>query len=140
MAKGLALLTWDHQVLLEAEFSYDCMALYCTEPFIITLPSSRYDLNYMERDMTHQTIVLFLHENICGHSSEAPNRDASMSTHNICFHREIRKVFPQHLLSRAMLDIPLSRSVHTGDRFLAILTRLITFMTSYLLFCTSISL
>ena len=47
---------------------------------------------------------LFLHENICfGYSLEAPRRGASMSTHNICFHGEIRKIlYGYPLLSVAM--------------------------------------
>ena len=37
---------------------------------------------------------LFLHECICcGYSLEAPCRGILMSTHNICFHEEIRKTF-----------------------------------------------
>ena len=38
--------------------SDDFMTLHCTEPFIITLPSSRYDLNNVERDVKHQTIII----------------------------------------------------------------------------------
>ena len=34
----------------------DCMALYCTEPFITTLPSAQYDLNNVGRDVKDQTI------------------------------------------------------------------------------------
>ena len=30
------------------------MMLYCTEPFIIILPLSQYDLNNVERDVKHQ--------------------------------------------------------------------------------------
>ena len=30
---------------LKVEFTHDCMVLYCTEPFIIILLSSQYDLN-----------------------------------------------------------------------------------------------
>ena len=33
--------------------AHDCMTLHCTEPFIITLPSSQYDLNNVERDEKH---------------------------------------------------------------------------------------
>ena len=31
----------------------DCTALHCTEPFIITLALSQYDLNDVERDVEH---------------------------------------------------------------------------------------
>ena len=31
--------------------AHDCKALHCTEPFIVTLPSSPYDLNSVERDV-----------------------------------------------------------------------------------------
>ena len=34
------------------------MVLHCTEPFIIILPSSRYDFNSIERDEKHQTIII----------------------------------------------------------------------------------
>ena len=34
------------------------MPLNCTEPFIITLPSSRYDLSDVERDGKHQIIII----------------------------------------------------------------------------------
>ena len=32
------------------------IVLHCTEPFIITLSSSRYDLNDVDRDVKHQII------------------------------------------------------------------------------------
>ena len=34
------------------------MAVHCTEPFIITHPSFRYDLNNVERYVKYQTIVI----------------------------------------------------------------------------------
>ena len=34
-----------------------CIMLYCTEPFIITLPSSQYDLSNVERDVKHQIVI-----------------------------------------------------------------------------------
>ena len=34
--------------------SHDCIACGCTEPFIIILPSSQYDLSNVERDIKHQ--------------------------------------------------------------------------------------
>ena len=35
---------------------HDCTSFRCREPFIIILPSSRYDLNNVERDVKHQII------------------------------------------------------------------------------------
>ena len=35
----------------------ECTALQCKEPFIITLPSSRYDLYNVERDVKHQIMI-----------------------------------------------------------------------------------
>ena len=37
--------------------AHDCMALHCTEHFIIILPSTRYD-NNVERDVKHLTIII----------------------------------------------------------------------------------
>ena len=37
--------------------AHDCMALHCTEPFIITLPLSRHGLNNVARDVKHQIII-----------------------------------------------------------------------------------
>ena len=34
--------------------AYYCTALHCTDPSIITLPLSQYDLNNVERDVKHQ--------------------------------------------------------------------------------------
>ena len=34
------------------------VGLSCTEPFIITLLLSQYDLNYVERDVKHQIIII----------------------------------------------------------------------------------
>ena len=34
------------------------MAFHCTEPFVIILPSSRYDLNNVGRDVKHQLIIM----------------------------------------------------------------------------------
>ena len=39
------------------DLAHDCSALHCTEPFIIILPSSQYDLNNVERDVQHQLII-----------------------------------------------------------------------------------
>ena len=38
--------------------AHDYSALHWREPFIITLPSSRYDLNNVERDVKHQIILI----------------------------------------------------------------------------------
>ena len=47
--------TSDYKVLgsnsVEADSARDCNVLHCTEPFIITLPKSQYDLNNVERDI-----------------------------------------------------------------------------------------
>ena len=39
--------------------SHDCTALHCTKPFMITLPSSWYDLNNVERGIKHQIIIRY---------------------------------------------------------------------------------
>ena len=33
-------------------------AIHCTDPFIVTLPSKRYDVNTVERDIKHQIIMM----------------------------------------------------------------------------------
>ena len=33
--------------------AHDCTGLHCTELFIITLPSSQYDLDTVEKDLKH---------------------------------------------------------------------------------------
>ena len=38
--------------------AYDCMALHCTEPFIIILPSTQYGLNNVEWDIKHQIVII----------------------------------------------------------------------------------
>ena len=38
--------------------AHDCMGLDCTEPLFITLSGSLYDLNDIERDVKHQTIII----------------------------------------------------------------------------------
>ena len=49
------------QSFLEFEITrVDCICHYCTEPFIITPPSSGYDLNNVERDKTSNHL-LFQH-------------------------------------------------------------------------------
>ena len=43
--------------------AHDCTALHCTEPFIIILSSSQYDLNNVERCKTpnrHTVIIIFI--------------------------------------------------------------------------------
>ena len=76
------LLTSDHEVLClnpaGGKIQRMTTALHCTEAFIMTLLFSRYDLNNVERDVKHQTIFLFFHDNVCcGYSLEAPQRGAS---------------------------------------------------------------
>ena len=38
--------------------AHGCTAFHCTEPFIINLPSACDDLNNVERDVKHQTIII----------------------------------------------------------------------------------
>ena len=59
MAEWLAHPTLDHEVLGSNPTRGDCMALHYTEPFIITFPS-QYDLNDVERDVKHQTIIILI--------------------------------------------------------------------------------
>ena len=73
MAEWLALPTSDFgsrgprfESYLEAEFSsglYD--ASLHRESFIVALPSSRYDLNNVERSVKHQTLSEPHHEKMC---------------------------------------------------------------------------
>ena len=49
VAELLVLTTLDHIILAVSSWLY-------TEPFIITLPSSQYDLNNVERNIKHQTV------------------------------------------------------------------------------------
>ena len=63
VAKWSVLPTSDHEVPGSnsagiGNSTHDCMALHCTEPFIITLPLSWYDLNNVERDIKHQTHII----------------------------------------------------------------------------------
>ena len=57
MVEWLALPTFDHEVPSSNRAggglpsSHDCTTLHCTEPFIITLPLSRYDLHTVVRDV-----------------------------------------------------------------------------------------
>ena len=39
-------------------FELACFHNDCTEPFVITLPSSLYDFNIVERDVKHQIIII----------------------------------------------------------------------------------
>ena len=45
---------------------HDCMALHCTEPFIMILPSSQYNLSTcnIERNVKHQIIII---RSACSH-------------------------------------------------------------------------
>ena len=40
--------------------AHDCTALHCIKRFIITLPSSQYDLNHVERDAKYQIIIIII--------------------------------------------------------------------------------
>ena len=57
MAKGLVLPTSGFKSPKRRNSAHDCMVFHCTEPFIIILPLSRYDLNNVEREVQHQTIT-----------------------------------------------------------------------------------
>ena len=52
--------TLDQEVGFESRqnSSHDLTAFHCTELFIITLPSSRYDLNNVERDLKHPVSII----------------------------------------------------------------------------------
>ena len=58
----LALPTSDHIVpglnLAGGRIQLMTMACHCTEPVIVILPSSQYDLNNVECDVKHQTIII----------------------------------------------------------------------------------
>ena len=58
MADWLALLALAHKIPDLQPIGSGTPVLYFTEPFIITLPSSGYDLNNVERDVNHQIIFL----------------------------------------------------------------------------------
>ena len=56
LAEWLGLPILDHEVTgLRLISAQDCTVFICTEPFIITLPSSQYDLNNVERDVKHES-------------------------------------------------------------------------------------
>ena len=42
----------------EGGTAHGCMALHCTEPFILTLTSSLYNLNNVERELKDQIIII----------------------------------------------------------------------------------
>ena len=52
--------------------------------FIITLPWSQYDLNNVEMDIKHETIII--------------TEELLMSTCNICFHGQMRKILKKNML------------------------------------------
>ena len=60
MAKWLALQLRIMRFWLEtcwwSNSPHDCMALHCTDPFIIIHPSSPYDFSNVERDVKHQNM------------------------------------------------------------------------------------
>ena len=51
--------TWKH-ISVHIATAEHCMAHHCTEPFIITLLSSRSDLNNAGRDVEHQIIIIVI--------------------------------------------------------------------------------
>ena len=59
VVKSLAFLTSGHEFpgSLEENSGHYCSALGYIEPFINILPSSRYDLNNVERNVKHQIII-----------------------------------------------------------------------------------
>ena len=54
--------TSDHKVQ-GSNPARECMALHCTEPFIVTLPSSEYGSNNAEREVKRQIIIMTLVSN-----------------------------------------------------------------------------
>ena len=61
MADLLALPTLDHDVLglnpVGGRILLLSVALHCTEPFVISIPLSLYDLNNVERGVKHQMVI-----------------------------------------------------------------------------------
>ena len=65
---GLVLQASNHEILLSLNPAGGRSAHDCTEPFIIILLSSRYDLHNVERDVKHQIIVIKItYENVTHH-------------------------------------------------------------------------
>ena len=65
MAEWLGHLTSDHMVL-GSNFTGDgfqLMTVCCLGPFIITPPSSQYNLNDVERDVKHQIVIIIVGTN-----------------------------------------------------------------------------
>ena len=62
MARWLLLPILGHEVLgsklAGGRIQFMTVWCHCTEPFIITLPSSRYDLHNVKRDVKHQPLSL----------------------------------------------------------------------------------
>ena len=52
--------------------AHDCMALHYTEPFIIILPLSQYDLSNLERDVKHQMMIELLLFKYSSHMTSFP--------------------------------------------------------------------
>ena len=46
--------------------AHDCTVLHCTNPFIVTLPSSRYGLNNVETDIKYKSTPQPLYYTIVG--------------------------------------------------------------------------
>ena len=57
--------------------SYDCMALHCIEPFIITCPLSQYDLCNVEKDIKHQIIIIIISDDVQLRAENAQSHDHS---------------------------------------------------------------
>ena len=45
------------RIQLEINSAHNCVVINCTEPLIIFLPSSQYDLSNVVRDVKHQIII-----------------------------------------------------------------------------------
>ena len=45
------------QIPLKVELAHDCTTLNCSEPIIVILSLSQYDINNVEGDVKHQIIV-----------------------------------------------------------------------------------
>ena len=55
--------------------AHDCIELHSTDPFNIILPLSRYDLNNVERDVKHQTVIIIaiiLHQTTWMRKADVP--------------------------------------------------------------------
>ena len=62
------------RIQLRHILTHDCTVLHCTKPFIISLPSSKYDFNDVERGVKHQTTTNIVH---CFETGDAEPRDVA---------------------------------------------------------------